>query len=89
MTSGDPTFVRVSYTSHDSATILGSYSGTNVASNAFADVGSSTTVGIAEVRGYVVTSMNSSNWTMEVKSEVANSLVTVSRGSSCYALKVA
>lgn len=84
-TTGSPTSVSVSYSSFGSATAMESYSGTNTASNAYADLGSGTVLSSAWIYGMVQTSGSASVWTVELKSEVAGSAARIGPGSMCEA----
>lgn len=87
-TSNSPSAVVMVWTSAGSATAIESFSGTNTATNAFADAGSTTAaVSIGQLGGMVTTGVGDSVFTVESRSEVAGSLARIRRGSYCRAVK--
>jgi hypothetical protein len=89
-TTGSPTRVTTVYQSLGSATAMETYSGTNTASNAFADLGSSTaTYGIGTIRSRIVTGASTSVWSIQMRSEIAASQARVRAGSYCKSLRLA
>jgi len=89
-TTGSPTSVTTVYQSMGSATAIETFSGTNTASNALLDAGSSnTTYGIGTVRSRIVTGASTSLWTIEMKTEVNANQARVRAGSYCKSLRLA
>jgi len=85
-TTGTPTSVDVSYAPYGSA--LG-YTGTSTSTNALAVLTGTVQYAPSVLWGYVITQANSNtNWTVEMRAEIATTNAWVRRGSYCEAVKV-
>mgnify|MGYP001559767450 CR=1 FL=1 len=88
-TTGSPTTVRTSYSSPSSASAMEFFSGSNVDSNNFADLGNTIPFSPARVITYIVTSGSSSVWSLRYTTETTLSSVQILMGSYCEVRRLA